>query len=138
MTAPRLDPDQQRRLVETARAMLDKAYARFSHFRVGAAVLTERGGVYGGCNVENSSYGLTICAERSAVFAAVGAEGSGMKVRAIAVCARHQGRDQAASPCGACRQVIFEFGPEALVLFQGQSGPQQVSVSDLLPGGFRL
>ncbi len=138
MTAPRLDPDQQQRLVEAARAMLDKAYARFSHFQVGAAVLTERGSVYGGCNVENSSYGLTICAERSAVFAAVGAEGPGMRVRAIAVCARHQGRDQAASPCGACRQVIFEFGPEALVLFQGQSGPQQVSISDLLPGGFRL
>jgi len=138
MTAPRLDPDQQQRLVEAARAMLDKAYARFSHFQVGAAVLTERGSVYGGCNVENSSYGLTICAERSAVFAAVGAEGPGMKVRAVAVFARQEGRDQAASPCGACRQVIFEFGPEALVLFQGRSGPQQVSISDLLPGGFRL
>ena len=138
MSAPRLAPDQQKRLREAARAVLDKAYAPFSRFHVGAAVLTERGGLYTGCNVENSSYGLTICAERSAVFAAVGAEGSGMRVCAIAVCARHQGRDQAASPCGACRQVIFEFGPEALVLFQGQSGPQQVSVSDLLPGGFRL
>ncbi len=138
MTAPPLAPDQQQRLLEAAQAMLDKAYARFSHFQVGAAILTERGGVYAGCNVENSSYGLTICAERSAVFAAVGAEGPEMKIRAIAVCARNQDGDQPASPCGACRQVIFEFGPEALVLFQGPSGPQQVAISDLLPGGFRL
>jgi len=137
MTAP-LAPDQQQRLLEAARAMLDKAYAKFSNFHVGAAILTERGGVYAGCNVENSSYGLTICAERSAVFAAVGAEGPEMKIRAIAVYARHEGRDQAASPCGACRQVIFEFGPQALVLFQGPEGPQQAAISDLLPGGFRL
>jgi cytidine deaminase len=118
--------------------MVDKAYAPFSHFQVGAAVLTVRGEMYGGCNVENSSYGLTICAERSAIFAAVGTEGPAMEIRAVAVCARHQGQDQAASPCGACRQVIFEFGAQALVLFQGPSGPQQVAISDLLPGGFRL
>jgi len=138
MSAPLLTADQQQRLLAAARAMLDKAYAPFSHFQVGAAVLTQRGGVYSGCNVENSSYGLTICAERSAVFAAVGAEGPGMKIRAIAVCALQQGEDQAASPCGACRQVIFEFGSQALVLFQGPAGPQQVSICDLLPGGFRL
>jgi cytidine deaminase len=118
--------------------MFDKAYAPFSHFQVGAAVLTHHGSIYGGCNVENSSYGLTICAERSAVFAAVGAEGPGMKIRAVAVCAIHDGQEQPAFPCGACRQVIFEFGPQALVLFQGPSGPQQVSIGDLLPGGFRL
>jgi cytidine deaminase len=138
MNVPRLAPDQQQLLLETARTMLEKAYAPFSHFQVGAATLTQRGGVYGGCNVENSSCGLTICAERSAVFAAVGAEGPGMKIHAIAVYARHEGRDQPASPCGACRQVIFEFGPEALVLFQAASGPQQVAISDLLPQGFRL
>jgi cytidine deaminase len=138
MSTPQLAPDQQQSLLEAARSMLDKAYAPFSHFQVGAAVLTQRGVVYGGCNVENSSYGLTICAERSAVFAAVGAEGPGMKIRAIAVRARHLDRAQAASPCGACRQVIFEFGPEALVLFEGASGAQQVTISDLLPGGFRL
>jgi cytidine deaminase len=133
-----LAPDQQERLLATARSMLDKAYARFSGFQVGAAVLTRDGGIYGGCNVENSSYGLTICAERAAIFAAVSAEGPEMKIRSIAVCARHEGRDQAASPCGACRQVIFEFGPEALVLYKGPSGLEQVSISDLLPGGFRL
>jgi len=137
MSAP-LAPDQQQRLWDAARAMLDKAYAPFSHFQVGAAVLTLRGGVYSGCNVENSSYGLTICAERSAVFAAVGAEGPGMKIRTVVVCALHQGQVQPASPCGACRQVIFEFGSQALVLFRGPAGPQQVAISDLLPGGFRL
>ena len=133
-----LAPDQQKRLLATARSMLDKAYAPFSRFQLGAAVLTRKGATYGGCNVENSSYGLTVCAERAAIFAAVGAEGPEMKIHGIAVCARHQGRDHAASPCGACRQVIFEFGPEALVLYQGPSGLQQVSISDLLPGGFRL
>jgi len=133
-----LASDQQQRLRVAARAMLDKAYAPFSHFQVGAAVLTQQDGVYGGCNVENSSYGLTICAERSAVFAAVAAEGPSMKIRAIAVCAVHQGKDQAASPCGACRQVIFEFGSQAVVLFQGPEGPQQAAISDLLPAGFRL
>ena len=133
-----LPPDQQQRLLAAARAMLEKAYAPFSHFQVGAAVLTQRGGVFGGCNVENSSYGLTICAERAAIFAAVGSEGPGMKLRAVAVCAMHNGEDQAASPCGACRQVIFEFGSQAIVLFQGPDGPQQVSISDLLPGGFKL
>ena len=138
MTAPRLAADQQQRLLQAARAALEKAYAKFSHFQVGAALLTESGNVYTGCNVENSSYGLTNCAERSAIFTAVGAEGPGMKLRAIAVAARSGGQDQAAAPCGACRQVIFEFGPDALVLFQGPSGPQQVTISDLLPGGFRL
>jgi len=133
-----LAPDQQQRLLAAARAMLDKAYAPFSHFQVGAAVLTQRGGIYGGCNVENSSYGLTICAERSAVFAAVATEGPSMKIRGVAVCALHQGKDQPASPCGACRQVIFEFGSQAVVLFQGPEGPQQATISDLLPGGFRL
>jgi cytidine deaminase len=138
MTTPRLAPDQQQRLLDAARAALQKAYAPFSHFHVGAALLTEKGNVFSGCNVENSSYGLTVCAERSAIFTAVGAEGPAMKLRAIAVAAWSAGQDQAASPCGACRQVIFEFGPNALVLFQGPSGPQQVTISDLLPGGFRL
>jgi len=130
--------DEQQRLLAAARSMLDKAYAPFSHFQVGGAVLTQRGGIYGGCNVENSSYGLTICAERAAVFAAVAAEGPSMKIRAVAVCALHQGKDQPASPCGACRQVIFEFGSQAVVLFRGPEGPQQATISDLLPGGFRL
>lgn len=138
MSAARLAPDVQQRLLQAARRALENAYAPFSRFQVGSAVLTAGGGIYTGCNVENSSYGLTICAERAAVFAAVAAEGPEMKISAIAVRARHNGRDQAASPCGACRQVIFEFGPDVVVLFEGPSGPQQTTISDLLPGGFRL
>ena len=138
MSTARLARDIQQRLLQAARRALENAYAPFSRFQVGSAVLTRGGGMYTGCNVENSSYGLTICAERAAVFAAVAAEGPEMKIAAVAVCARREGRDQAASPCGACRQVILEFGPDVVVLFEGPSGPQQATISDLLPGGFRL
>ena len=135
MSAPRLAPEQQERLLAAARGARERAYAPYSHFRVGAAVLTHEGSVYRGCNVENASYGLTICAERSAIFAAVAAEGPGMKLRAIAVSADHE---PPCSPCGACRQVIAEFGYDAVVLFYGESGLQQVLIQDLLPETFRL
>ena len=83
--------------------------------------------MYHGCNVENASYGLTICAERNAIFAAVAAEGSGMRIQAVAVATE---RDGPCAPCGACRQVIYEFGPEALVLFRGQSGTEQMAITN--------
>jgi cytidine deaminase len=130
-----LTAEQQEQLRAAARAALQKAYAPYSHFRVGAAVLTARGSLYQGCNVENASYGLTICAERAAIFAAVTAEGSEMHVSAIAVCTEP---DVPCAPCGACRQVIFEFGPTAVVLFRGQSGPEHRMITNLLPEGFRL
>ena len=104
-------------------------------FSVGSAILTERGALFSGCNVENASYGLTICAERNAIFAAVAAEGSGMRIKAVAVATEHDGP---CAPCGACRQVIYEFGPDALVLFRGQSGTEQMAITKLLPEGFRL
>ena len=90
--------EQQENVLSAARAAFQNAYAPYSHFRVGAAVLTYRDSLYQGCNVENASYGLTICAERAAIFAAVAAEGSDMKIRAIAVCTD---RDQPCAPCGA-------------------------------------
>src|SRR5712691_3650025 len=127
--------EQQENMLSAARAAFQNAYAPYSHFRVGAAVLTYRDSLYQGCNVENASYGLTICAERAAIFAAVAAEGSDMKIRAIAVCTD---RDQPCAPCGACRQVICELGPSAVVLFRGHSGPEQTTISNLLPEGFRL
>src|SRR5215831_15980090 len=104
--APELSEDERRELARMAEDAIDRAYAPYSGFHVGAAVLTEAGNRYTGCNVENASYGLTTCAERVAVFAAVAAEGPAMRLRAVAV--RCDG-DAACSPCGACRQVVNEF-----------------------------
>jgi cytidine deaminase len=114
---------------------MKQAYAPFSHFRVGAALLTMKGEVFSGCNVENSSYGLSNCAERTAIFSAVAKLGPGLKIRAIAV-VNDQG--VTCSPCGACRQVINEFGPEATVFFQSSTGWRESHITDLLPEGFRL
>ena len=130
-----LTPDQQQEMLATARNAFKNAHAPYSNFKVGATILTERGTLYQGCNVENASYGLTICAERNAIFAAVAAEGSGMRIQAVAVATE---RDGPCAPCGACRQVIYEFGPDALVLFRGQSGTEQMGITKLLPEGFRL
>jgi cytidine deaminase len=130
-----LSPAQQEQMLSSARAAFKNAHAPYSNFPVGSTILTESGALYSGCNVENASYGLTICAERNAIFAAVAAEGSGMRIKAVAVATE---RDGPCAPCGACRQVIFEFGPEAVVLFRGQSGAEQMLITKLLPEGFRL
>lgn len=132
---PELSAEQREMLLAMAKAALARAYAPYSKFQVGAAVLTETGTTYLGCNVENSSYGLTNCAERTAIFTAVAAEGPRMRIRALAVWTNPEGP---CSPCGACRQVIFELGPDAIVLFQGQDGVQEVRASELLPAGFAL
>ena len=122
-------------LLDAARKMLDQAYAPYSDFHVGAAILTEKGNIFTGCNVENASYGLTICAERGAVMTAVAAEGPQMKIKAVAVV---NSKDMPCSPCGACRQVMFEFGPEAVVVFQGKDGMMSSTMKELLPAGFEL
>src|SRR6185312_6764581 len=98
-------------LAFAAREAIERAYCPYSTFRVGAAVLTQGGDVFAGCNVENASYGLTICAERIAVFQAVA--GGHTVVRAVAIYTPTQ---SPTAPCGACRQVLNEFGPRALVL----------------------
>ncbi|MCU0517369.1 MAG: cytidine deaminase [Oscillatoria sp. Prado101] len=131
----RIYDSDRSRLVEAARQAVRQAYAPYSQFRAGAAVLTQRGNVFAGCNVENASYGLTICAERVAICSAVAAEGEGMKIRAIAVVSE---REVPCSPCGACRQFIWEFGAEATVIFQGREGVKEMPVAELLPEGFRL
>ena len=134
-TSP-LTADEQEALLQAARDVAARAHAPYSKFHVGAAVLTEDGTVYQGCNVENASYGLTICAERAAIFSAVAGEGAAnLKIRAIAV---QTVAGVPASPCGACRQVIYEFNPDALVLFQGETGVDTTSARELLPHGFRM
>ena len=114
---------------------MKNAYAPFSHFRVGAALLTSKGEIFAGCNVENSSYGMTNCAERTAIFAAVAKSGPKLNIRAIAVV---NDQDVPCSPCGACRQVIYEFGPEATVFFPSSKGWTEAPITELLPEGFRL
>jgi cytidine deaminase len=124
------------RLLEAAREVLERAYAPYSRLRVGAALLTEQGNLFSGANVENASYGLTLCAERAAVAAAVAAEGPGLKVQALAVVSDAPG---ACPPCGACRQVLQEFGDQdTTIIFSGPEGLIQRPLGELLPDGFRL
>jgi cytidine deaminase len=130
-----LSSNQRRRLLQAARKAMKHAYAPYSHFRVGAALLTSKGKLFSGCNVENASYGLTNCAERTAIFAAIAKSGPKLEVRAIVVVNDHR---VPCSPCGACRQVIYEFGPEATVLFQSSKGWKESHIAELLPEGFRL
>jgi len=127
------------RLLRSARKVMKNAYAPFSKFRVGAAILTSKGQVFVGCNVENSSYGMTNCAERTAIFSAVAKLGPELEVCAVAVVASEKNdHGVPCSPCGACRQVIYEFGPRAIIFYQGEKGPKQSLITDLLPEGFRL
>jgi len=114
---------------------MKKAYAPYSQFRVGAALLTTTGKLFSGCNVENASYGMTNCAERTAIFSAVAELGPKLEICAISVVNDH---GVPCSPCGACRQVIYEFGPDAVVFFLGAKGEKQAHITELLPEGFRL
>jgi len=99
-------------MAREARRASKRAYIRYSHFPVGAAVLTSEGKIFAGCNVENASYGLTICAERNAIFHAVARSGA-TKILAVLV---YTPTKKPTAPCGACRQVINEFGPEAEII----------------------
>jgi cytidine deaminase len=121
-----------KRLGDAARTASQHAYCPYSKFRVGAAVLTEGGEVYSGCNVENASYGLTICAERNAVFQAT-ARGR----RTIVAVAVYTPTTSPTAPCGACRQVINEFGPDAEVIsICDGPGTIRARLSELLPQAF--
>jgi cytidine deaminase len=123
------------RLLRSATKAMKNAHAPYSKFRVGAAILLSNGKVFSGCNVENASYGMTNCAERTAIFSAVAQLGPRIEIHAVSVV-----NDQGVpcSPCGACRQVIYEFGPDATIFFQGAEGPKQAHITELLPEGFRL
>jgi cytidine deaminase len=117
-------------LVAAAAAVRALAYVPYSGFAVGAALLAADGQVFTGCNVENASYGLTVCAERSAVFQAV-AHGT-HAMRAVAVVS-----ENGVTPCGACRQVLAEFGPEMTVIVADVAGSRRIyALSELLPDAF--
>jgi cytidine deaminase len=135
MRKNKLPADTRERLLRSAKKAMKNAHAPYSKFRVGAAILTSSGKVFAGCNVENASYGMTNCAERTAIFSAVTQLGPKMEIRAVAVT---NDREVPCSPCGACRQVIYEFGPDATIFFEGANGPKQNHITELLPEGFRL
>ena len=126
-------PDWVRSAVDAARAVRGRAYCPYSKFQVGAALVTDDGAIVSGANVENASFGLTICAERSAVCAAV-AQGKTV-FRCVAICAEMD--QHYVGPCGACRQVLVEFGDAMDVyLCRPLSGILRTSVAELMPLSF--
>lgn len=129
--AVKINDEVRQKLVETAIQARHWAYAPYSNYAVGAAVLTESGKIYDGVNVENAAYPVGICAERVALFKAV-SEGE-RNFQAMAVVTLNAG-----TPCGACRQVMAEFGVDMLVLVADENGSvlTEWSVADLLPGAF--
>lgn len=127
-TADPRRPDY-RALIRAARAARARAYAPYSRFPVGAAALTSDGSIYAGANVENASFGLTQCAERVAMQAAV-ADGR-RRIVAVAIAG-----PAGISPCGACRQVMAEFGVRAVVIAAAGTAPAVVAFADLLPHAF--
>lgn len=118
-------------LMKMAIEARQNAYAPYSHFAVGAALLAESGKVYTGCNIENASYGLTCCAERNAIFAAVGAGERRFKMLAVAA-----DSPEPVAPCGACRQVIAEFGIPLVVMGNLKEATKTMAAEELLPYGF--
>lgn len=119
-------------LLAAATAARDRAHAPYSRFRVGAALQDERGAIYTGCNIENATYGLTMCAERVAVFKAV-SEGAGPIVSAAVVA----DTDTLTPPCGACRQILWEFCPQAQLFLANLRGEwEAIMVREIFPRPF--
>ena len=132
-----LDAAKKDELLVRSEAAAHHAYAPYSHFFVGAALLLEAGEIVTGCNVENASFRLTTCAEQAAVASAVAAFGPAIRIHAVAVSNLNRA---ACQPCGACRQTLAEFaGPDALVFYPGDAGEVfTCTLADLLPASFRL
>jgi cytidine deaminase len=127
-----LETEVRNQLISQAQAAYLKAYVPYSHYPVGSAALFSTGVIYSGCNVENSSYGLTVCAERNAIFQAVAQGERELKGIAIAV-----PTEAFPSPCGACRQVIREFAVDCpVILINGQGKTRETSLNRLLPEAF--
>jgi cytidine deaminase len=131
-TAKGLMTHSDRELIDAATAVRENAYAPFSDFRVGAALETDDGEVISGCNVESASYGLTVCAERVAIWKAI-SQGK-RKIKQIAVVAD---TEELTPPCGVCRQIIWEFGGDIPVILANLKGKiEVVQMSELLPRAF--
>jgi cytidine deaminase len=126
-----LSDDKRQELIQKANQVRSRAYAPYSNYQVGAALLTKKGQIFTGVNVENAAYPDSICAERSAVFSAVSA--GERDFEAIAVATRNGG-----TPCGSCRQVLSEFGLDIVVLLtdENENLLQEKTVRELLPGAF--
>ena len=122
-------------LMDTAKEAAKKSYSPLSKFAVGAGVLTSSGKVYGGCNIENSSFGMTICAERCAIFKAV-SDGE-KEILAVAI---YSPNEDDCYPCGACRQVMYEFqGEREIEIITEEKGELNIKkMSDFLPFGFKI
>jgi cytidine deaminase len=118
-------------LVAAARRARERAVAEYSNFSVGAAVMCADGRVFEGCNIENASYGLTMCAERVAMFSAVAA--GCRQIDAIAITGPGE---EPLSPCGACRQVMVELAPDAQIIMAGEREHRSRSVAQLMPDAF--
>lgn len=120
----------KQKLIEAAQSARDRAYAAYSNFHVGAAVQTESGKIFPGCNVENASYSLTICAERTALFSAIAAGERNFTHLVVAT-------DKGVSPCGSCRQVIWELCGDIPITMVDEKGTcTETRSSDLLPFAF--
>lgn len=131
-----LDASLAKQLIFRATEVLDHAYAPYSKFKVGCAILTDSGHIYTGCNIENASFGLTICAERVAVFSAIAQEGPLVRLTAVAITSDPEATTP---PCGACRQVLSEFGDDSLIVFFPKDGIfTPMPLSHLLPEKFVL
>lgn len=135
-----ITPAQQKELLDAAQQAAQRAYAPYSGFRVGAALLLEGGEIVAAANVENASYGLSICAERSAVARAIAQHGPKLRIHAVVVTNLNHAPS---SPCGACRQVLAEFmPPNGLILFPFDGTPQHPlqthTLAELFPLGFDL
>ena len=121
-------------LIKAAEKAMENSYSPYSNFKVGAAVLTGKGGIYTGCNIENASYGATNCAERTAVFKAVSeGEREFLKIAVVS------SAGDLTFPCGICRQVLVEFMPEGRIILKDKNGAvKEYTVKSLLPNSFAL
>lgn len=126
--------DLQEKLIKLAKEAQEKSYTPYSKFPVGSALITEDGDIFTGCNIENISYGLANCGERTAIFKMISEKGPKGKIKAIVVTTK---ADIPCTPCGACRQVIQEFStPETTVIYKGQNGYVCTTMDQMLPGAF--